>query len=501
VSLHRRPARRLIAIGSLLAAAVSVPLAGAPAHASTASGTIQQPRPIGNGATDVNFNITCPAMPQSQGVDGYVFEIPAGTPVGTLVSVTQSGDQTGLADVEAYVYKGCNYDRVENSATQDLYVTTTAGDQYLSVFVTNGANVGVTFTSPATPPATGFPNDPLYNQNGAGDLLLDGQWNMRTVHAVDAWNVATGSGITVADLDTGLDLGHPDFSCAGKVTLVPGADVVHNDGTPEDDNGHGTHTAGIIGACTNNGVGVVGVAPDSTIMPIQVLDEAGSGNAATLATAIHKATDNGAHVINMSIGFSASGAPYSGSALGFVGLLPEIDEAVSYAVAHGVVVVASAGNESAGLCSYPALAYNVVCVGSSDPHDLNSWYGNFPVKDDDEDLVGPGVLAPGGTGGLFCDASSFEIISTYDRSADAAEGDCDTLPGYAAIEGTSMAAPMVSGIAALVYEKLGGTRSTANAQKVVQAITGGAKDLYTPGYDPMSGYGRVDALGAVNYWP
>jgi subtilisin family serine protease len=188
--------------------------------------------------------------------------------------------------------------------------------------------------------------------------------------------------------------------------------------------------------------------------------------------------------------------------VGWIGLLPEIDEAVTYAVNHGVVVVASAGNESSSLCDYPALSYNAVCVGSSDPNDLNAWYGNFPVKDDDQDLVGPGLLAPGGMGNIFfCDASATEIISTYARSVDTAEGDCDGLNGYASLQGTSMAAPMVSGIAALVYEKLGGVRSAANAQKVIQALTNSAKDLYTPGYDPMSGYGRVDALAAVNYWP
>ncbi len=332
-------------------------------------------------------------------------------------------------------------------------------------------------------------------------LFFAGQWNMRKVNAPAAWNVATGSGITVADIDSGLDLGHPDFSCTGKVNVVSGSDFVNNDSTPQDDNGHGTHTAGIIGACTNNGVGVVGAAPDATIMPLKVLDANGSGNATWMHDAIHKATDQGAHVINMSIGFGIQGLPYTGGLVGWVGLLPQIDEAVNYAVSHGVVVVASAGNETSGLCDYPALALHAVCVGASDPLDLNSWYGNFPVKDDDQDLVGPGLLAPGGRGIPDCGFSSSEILSTYDRTVDAAEGDCDGLAGYASIQGTSMAAPMVSGIAALVYEKLGGTRSTTNAQKVIEALTKSAVDLYTPGYDPMSGYGRVDALAAVNYWP
>jgi subtilisin family serine protease len=491
----------LTAIGGLVTALVAVPLLATPAEAYTASGTIVHPLPAGNGSTDAEFNLKCPTMPLSQGVNGWVFDLPssvatAGTVVGLLGS-----DSQNLHDIVTYVYKSdCTYSRVENGPGKDLYVTLQAGDKYLSVFTANGVNVRVDLVAPATPPST--PNDPLFTQNGESDLFLSGQWNMRKVNAPAAWNVATGSGITVADIDTGLDLGHPDFSCTGKIKVLPGSDLVNNDSTPDDDNGHGTHTAGIIGACTNNGVGVVGAAPDATIMPIKVLDSAGSGTAATMHDAIHMATDNGAHVINMSIGFGIQGLPYTGGLTGWIGLLPEIDEAVSYAVSHGVVVVASAGNESSSLCDYPALALHAVCVGASDPNDLNSWYGNFPVKDDDQSTFGPGLLAPGGMGNIFfCDASSTEILSTYARSVDAAEGDCDTLPGYASLQGTSMAAPMVSGIAALVYQKLGGTRSAANAQKVIQALTGSAKDLYTPGYDPMSGYGRVDALAAVNYWP
>jgi serine protease len=363
------------------------------------------------------------------------------------------------------------------------------------------AAVAVPLVTPPSFAATN-PNDPLFLQNGADDLILAGQWNMRKVNAVDAWAVADGTGITVADLDTGLDLNHPDFSCTGKVNVIANSDPVNGDSTPEDDNGHGTHTAGIIGACANNGVGVVGIAPGSTIMPIKVLDAAGSGTAAILASSIRLAADQGAHVINMSLGFSIQGLPYSQLAGQATGAYAAIDSALTYAQNKGVVVVAAAGNESAALCSYPALAVKVVCVGASDPRDLNSWYGNFPVKRDSATTLGAGLLAPGGTGVLvFCDFSASEILSTYARSVDTAEGDCDGLNGYASLQGTSMATPLVAGAAALVYDKLGGTRNSTNAAKVVQALIGSAADLYTPGYDPMSGYGRLDALGAVNYWP
>jgi subtilisin family serine protease len=504
--VRHRLLARAAAVGGLVAATVLVPFATS-ASAYTATGSIVHAAPIGNGTTDLEFALKCPAMPLTQGVNGYVFDLPSTVATaGTVVGLTGS-DAQNLYDISAYVYKSdCTYSRVENGPAKDLYVTLAAGDKYLSVFTTNGANVSVTLTAPATPPAGSGPNDPLYNQAGPDNLFTAGQWNMRKVRAEQAWQVATGSGITVADLDTGLDLGHPDFACTGKVTIVPGADPAGGTSSPDDDNGHGTHTAGIIGACTNNGVGVAGIAPDATLMPIKVLSAAGGGTADTLATAIRTATDQGAHVINMSLGFGIHDPlvgltiPYTGTADGLAGLLAQITSAVSYATSHGVVVVAAAGNESASLCGYPAFAAKVVCVGSSDPRDLNSYFGNFPVKVDGGAL-GAGLLAPGGTGTPFCDLSSQEIISTYDRAVDAAAGDCDTLPGYSSLAGTSMATPLVSGAAALVYGKLGGVRSTANAAKVIEALTKGSVDLYTPGYDPMSGYGRLDALKAVTYWP
>jgi subtilisin family serine protease len=343
-------------------------------------------------------------------------------------------------------------------------------------------------------PSLPFPNDPLYTQSGEDDLFTAGQWNMRKVRAVDAWRIATGAGITVADLDSGLDLTHPDFACPGKISVVASSDPFNGDSDPEDDDGHGTHTAGIIGACTNNGIGVVGVAPDATIMPIKVLGADGKGTEQVLATGIRTATDAGAYVINMSMSFGV--APYTGTALGFAGQYPRVSAALDYAASQGVVIVASAGNSSSALCDYPAFAAKVVCVGASDPNDLNAYYSNAPVKVEDGS-TGAALLAPGGAGAPFCASSSFEIISTYDRGV---ATNCDGIKGYEPLTGTSMAAPLVSGVAALVYQRLGATRSPANAARVVEAIIRSADDLYTPGWDPMSGAGRLDAYRAARYW-
>jgi len=489
---------RLAAIGGLVAATVLVPTLSSPASAYSETGTITKAAPGGLGVTDTEFQLLCPSAPATQGVDGWVFTLPAPATAGQTVTLT--GSSAAPFTLATYVYKDdCTYSRFETVLTP---LVLQAGDRYLSAYAPIGANVTVTLTNP---PTTGSgPNDPLFAQNGENDLLLNGQWNMRKTRVPAAWAEATGAGIKVAVLDTGLDLGHPDFACTGKVQVVAGADPDDDSSTsPEDDNGHGTHTAGIVGACTNNNTGVVGAAPGSTILPIQVLSD--TATAETIAEGIRTAADSGAHVINMSlsvgIGLAGLGVPGSSGALGFFGFFADIDAAIQYAQSKGVVVVASAGNDSFPLCSHPSIAYNVICVGATDPNDVNTFYSNFPVKDDDEDLVGPALMAPGGTGQFFCDASSFEIISTYDRSSDAAEGDCDTLPGYASIQGTSMAAPLVAGIAALVYEDLGGVRSTTNADKVTEALLASAVDLYTPGYDPMSGEGRVDALGAVSYWP
>ena len=341
------------------------------------------------------------------------------------------------------------------------------------------------------------PNDPLFSGEDLLGGTNGGQWGLRKIKAPETWaGGVTGCNVRVAVLDSGIDVGngsdpHPDLACPGKIDLAAGTDLIEDDAIPNDENGHGTHVAGIIGACTDNGTGVAGVAPDSTIIPVRVLDENGSGDAFGMADGIRWATDAGAHVINMSLGF-----PSALSATEPVGpLFPEIDEAIEYAQSNGVVVVVAAGNETFPLCAIPAIAEDVICVGSSDTRDVNSWYGNFPLKTDDDETVGPGLLAPGGAGTfgqVFCQQHDEEILSTWLRAGDTC-GDV----GYSAIAGTSMATPHVAGAAALVYEQLGGSRTAENGRAVIDAIIGNTDDLYAPGYDPPSGYGRLNTLAAV----
>ena len=231
-------------------------------------------------------------------------------------------------------------------------------------------------------PGSGPVNDPLFAQ----------QWALDQVNAPEAWaRGARGAGTTVAVLDTGVDLGHPDLSSK----IVAGYDFVDGDAAcpagPQDENGHGTHVAGISAAVTNNGIGVAGVAPDAQIMPVRVLDEEGSGSIDDIAAGIRFAADNGAQVINLSLG-----------ELPVVGQLEPINEDIEAAVTHaweqGSLVVAAAGNETFPLCSYPSFAEHAVCVAATDSRGLPSYYSNFPNK---ENMLG--FRAPGGVGSVFCE--------------------------------------------------------------------------------------------------
>ena len=373
--------------------------------------------------------------------------------------------------------------------------------EYPSGFTINGGGSGGTDPDPTpTETPTDEPTEPTPTARGTypsnpNDPLFADQWGMTTIKAPEAWQEtqATGYGVKIAIVDSGTDLGHEDFACPGKLEILPGSDVADGDSNPQDEDGHGTHTSGIAGACTDNGKGVVGVAPDSTIMPVRTIGGDGDLDKA-MADGIRFATDNGAHVINLSIGdippFSHMGAA------GY----PLTEEAMEYARSAGVVIAAAAGNFVQPTCEYPSLSRNVICVVATDRNDMRAYYTDFPVNADPngsgpsaERPFEPVVAAPGGQG-TFCDEG---IVSTYLRS----EASTCYTKGYDSLDGTSMSAPHVAGLAAILYDRLGGQRSAANADLIVNTILETSDDLYTPGWDPIVGYGRINALAAVTSLP
>lgn len=296
------------------------------------------------------------------------------------------------------------------------------------------------------------------------------QWGLQRVQGPAAWEVATGRRAVVAVVDTGVDRDHPELS--GK--LVRGASWVGCSGTTpcdawDDANGHGTHVAGIV-AAPRDDRGVTGVAPGALIMPVRVLDASGNGSGSDVAAGIRWATDNGAHVINLSLGQLPVVNQLTGTDGGFA-------SAISYAAGQGVLVVAAAGNESSPICSSEAFrSGRAVCVGATDRRDLKSAYSNFGL--------GLDVVAPGGRPGFCAEA----VLSTYatDRSST-----CRDERGYDALAGTSMAAPHVAGTGALLVE-LGVT-----GERAARRIAATTDQLGLLGYDPVYGYGRVNAARAV----
>ncbi|MFN2587878.1 MAG: S8 family serine peptidase [Actinomycetota bacterium] len=311
---------------------------------------------------------------------------------------------------------------------------------------------------------------------GPGDPYASQQWGLTRIQADRAWAVASGGGVTIAVVDSGVDLGHPDL--AQKVVAHADADFVDGKGDadgPQDEAGHGTHVAGIAAAVTNNGVGIAGVAPAASILPVRVLDAGETGTTGRVAAGIRYAADKGAQVINLSVSYDAAGHVDS-----ITGSMRPVHEAVSYALAKGAVVVASAGNDSLPVCAEPAAVNGVLCVGAVDRSDRPAYYTNFDSRRSKGYLV-----APGGDQAISC---ANDILSTYLRGRSPT---CSSFDGYASLAGTSMAAAFVSGVAALLASK-----GLAN-DAIVECLLSKTDDLGPQGRDPVFGYGRVNALKAV----
>ena len=312
------------------------------------------------------------------------------------------------------------------------------------------------------------------------------QWGLTSIRCPEAWDRQKGkSTVVIAVVDTGIDLNHPDLS--GK--LVPGRDLVHlTDGTmpgdtltdswgevwrvegdlrtadnlPQDDVGHGTHVAGIVGASSDNNRGVAGVAWHCRLMPIRVMYRlvrlsdgfvGGSGTNANISAGIRWAVDNGADVINLSLG-------------GF-GASPDLNAAIQYATAQGVVVVAAMGNHGSNRAAYPAAFSNVISVGAINVSERRA---TFSATGSHIDVSAPGVAI-----------RSTDWDDTYSNK-----------------DGTSMAAPFVAGLAGLILS----CNPNLTPAQVGTILRDTAKPLRDNPSDPVPntnyGAGLIDAKAAID---
>lgn len=319
------------------------------------------------------------------------------------------------------------------------------------------------------------PNDPTYNL----------QWHFPKVNLPASWDRDTTAplyggdpSVVVAVVDTGVAFEQygsyvqaPDFA---QTTFVAGYDFINGDAHPNDDHGHGTHVAGTVAQSTNNGVGVAGVAFATAIMPVKVLGSSGVGTSATVAQGIDFARQNGADVINLSLGTASDD--------------PLIHTAIQNARSAGIVIVAAAGNNNAATLSYPARYDEVISVAATRFDDARALYSN---SGDGLDLSAPG-------GQLYVDAHYLTDplnVTILDQNSDSqpdgilqqtcTSGACAAFSLYF-YEGTSQATPHVAGAAALL---LAAGASPTTVQTILQ---NSAQDLGAAGYDTTYGYGRLD---------
>jgi len=270
------------------------------------------------------------------------------------------------------------------------------------------------------------------------------------IKALEGWDWSISSeNVVVAVIDTGIHFQHEDL----KNKIVPGYNFVHDNNHPQDDDGHGTMVASVIAAETDNNIGVAGVAWNALIMPLKALDSTGSGTYTAIALAIRYAADSGAAIINLSLG---------GPVDSFI-----LRDACNYAAQKGVLLVAATGNDTAEV-KYPA-AYTelVLAVGASDAHDQLAVFSNYGPQ---VDLVAPGVY----------------VLCAYFNKANP-----ENTRSYAWASGTSLAAPHVSGAAALLMA----IKPGLNASQVSALICYTADDVNRvnyPGKDDYMGYGRLN---------
>lgn len=294
--------------------------------------------------------------------------------------------------------------------------------------------------------------------NTAGTVTVPAGKEDADVDAVEAWGVTTGSGVRVAILDSGVAIDHEDIS-AKVVARANFSDTVIRPDHPEDYDkyGHGTHVAGIV-AAEHDAEGVAGVCPGCSILDAKVLNDWGSGSSSSIAKGIEWAVDNGARVINMSLGQRLSSRT--------------VEAAVNKAWKKGVVIVAAAGNAGTQEKFYPAAYPNVIAVAATDNNDVKA---PFSTHGEWVDVAAPGV----------------DVYSTFPNHEFVIGIQNKRSMGYDIASGTSMASPVVAAVAALTWSTPAGT-----SNKSVRAKIESSADKIE-GTGSLWDEGRVNACKAV----
>ncbi|PRX20289.1 type VII secretion-associated serine protease mycosin [Actinoplanes italicus] len=312
----------------------------------------------------------------------------------------------------------------------------------------------IAFGAPATA-ASAAPALPLNEPILTGDQVRADQWQLSALNLTEAWNYADGSGVTVAVIDSGVDAHHVDLE--GQV--LTGIDLVDRktDSGESDPVGHGTSVSAIIAGKSDDQAGVVGIAPRAKILPVRVLDEDNKyDDSLIVAKGVRWAVDNGAKVINLSLGGSGSS--------------PTLAAAIDYAFAKDVVVIACTGNATGTSTQkssnvgvwYPAREPGVIAVGGTERDGQGLWSGSIRGKE-------TVVTAP-----------ATDLVGARPL-------------GYWRIQGTSFAAPMVSATAALIRSRW----PDMSAGEVINRIIRTADDRGEPGRDPEFGYGLINPVAAL----
>ena len=351
-----------------------------------------------------------------------------------------------------------------------------------------------------TDAGTASPNDPYASSTGAWNQAYADQWALAKIgftpkgSGISAWDIETGEGkpVIVAVLDTGIDFYHPDLKRETiwrnpkpnkkgddknrYVNDLIGWNFVDNTNNVWDDDGHGTFVAGIIAAATNNGLGIAGLNWGVRIMPLKIMDTFGHGRAFNVAKAVVYAVDHGAKVINLSLEAEQ------------ISVTDQM--AIDYAHQKGALVVVAAGNQGAETKDRSPVSLNhALAVGALDQADKRAGFSNWGphIK-----IAAPGVEILS----LRARRTDFILLSQA-KDYKAGESFVGPKAMFMRASGTSFSAPMVSAVASLIWAKY----PNLSNEQVERMIVESADDVEVPGWDHLSGAGRLNAVAALKADP